>query len=166
MLLELSSDQEFFRDTTAKFLSAYAPVDAMRRLRDDPAGFDRDHWRRGAELGWTSLLVSERNGGGSVSGNGILDLTLIAYEFGHAAAPGPLVPTNIVATALDAVDAHLDVLADLSRAHRSQRGASARSRPTTTSATCSSLSRPTATKSCCTASSVRSSRRTSRTTSW
>jgi alkylation response protein AidB-like acyl-CoA dehydrogenase len=113
VLLELSSDQEFFRDTTAKFLSAYAPADALRRLRDDPAGFDREYWRRGAELGWTSLLVSEGNGGGSVSGKGILDLTLIAYEFGHAAAPGPLVPSNIVAAALDASGSHLDILADL-----------------------------------------------------
>src|SRR5206468_251528 len=100
MLLEPSPDQEFFRETTAKFLAAYAPVDELRRRRHDAVGFDLDYWRRGAELGWTSLLVSEEHGGGSISGNGVVDLTLIAHEFGHAAAPGPLVPTNIVAAAL------------------------------------------------------------------
>ena len=32
----------------------------------------------------------EDHGGGSLSGEGVVDLTLIAHEFGQAAAPGPL----------------------------------------------------------------------------
>jgi alkylation response protein AidB-like acyl-CoA dehydrogenase len=113
MLLDLTPDQEFFRANTAKFLDAFAPADELRRRRDDPAGFDRDYWRRGAELGWTSLLVAEDHGGGTISGRGVLDLTLIAYEFGHAAAPGPLVATNVVAAALSDAGTHLDVVADM-----------------------------------------------------
>ena len=113
MRLELSADQVFFRDTTARFLAELAPVDELRRRRDDPAGFDRDYWKRGAELGWTSLLVSEQNGGGSISGEGLIDLTLIAHEFGHAAAPGPLVTTNIVASALSDAGGEGDVLSGL-----------------------------------------------------
>jgi len=113
MLLELTEDQAFFRDTTKKFLAELAPVDELRRRRDDAAGFDRDYWKRGAELGWTSLLVSEANGGGSISGEGVIDLTLIAHEFGHAAAPGPLVPTNVVASALNDAGAGDEVLAGL-----------------------------------------------------
>jgi alkylation response protein AidB-like acyl-CoA dehydrogenase len=85
----------------------------LRQRRDDPAGFDRDYWKRGAELGWTSLLVSEANGGGSISGEGDVDLTLIAHEFGHAAAPGPLMTTNVVASALSDAGVHLDVVAGL-----------------------------------------------------
>ena len=110
MLLQPSADQTFFRETTARFLAEFAPVDELRRRRDDPVGFDRDYWKRGAELGWTSLLVSEANGGGSISGEGVVDLTLIAHEFGHAAAPGPLMTTNIVAAALSDAAAHPDVL--------------------------------------------------------
>lgn len=113
MLLSLTSDQEFFRDTTGKFLAEQVPVEEVRRLRDDPIGFDRTSWRRGADLGWTSLLVSEEHGGGSISGDGIVDLTLIAHEFGTHAAPGPLAATSVVASALSAADAHTDVLADL-----------------------------------------------------
>jgi alkylation response protein AidB-like acyl-CoA dehydrogenase len=115
MLLDLSSDQEFFRETTGRFLTDRAPVTEIRRLRDDPQGFTDDYWRQGAELGWTSLLVSETNGGGSISGDGIIDLSLIAYEFGAQAAPGPLVPTNIVAAALNdqAAGAHAEVLGGL-----------------------------------------------------
>ncbi|MCU1353555.1 MAG: acyl-CoA dehydrogenase domain protein, partial [Acidimicrobiales bacterium] len=100
MLLELSSDQEFFRETTARFLDEQVPVGALRRLRDEPAGFDPGYWSRGADLGWTSLLVDEDHGGGSISGAGLVDLTVVAHEFGRHAAPGPLVTTNIVASAL------------------------------------------------------------------
>jgi alkylation response protein AidB-like acyl-CoA dehydrogenase len=57
-------------------------------------------WRGGAELGWTSLLVPEDLGGGSISGAGVIDLTMVAEEFGRHASPGPLVPTNVVAAAL------------------------------------------------------------------
>src|SRR5438876_659387 len=115
MLLELTSDQEFFRETTAKFLGDHVPVGEIRRLRDDPAGFSEKYWRGGAELGWTSLLVGDDRGGGTISGRGVVDLTLIAHEFGRHAAPGPFVPTNVVAAALatDASDAHAAVLGDL-----------------------------------------------------
>jgi len=113
MLLTPSADQEFFRETTARFLAEFAPVQELRRRRDDPAGFDRDYWKRGAELGWTSLLVSEDNGGGSISGKGVVDLTLIAHEFGRAAAPGPLATTNVVAAALDRAGGHGEVLTGL-----------------------------------------------------
>jgi alkylation response protein AidB-like acyl-CoA dehydrogenase len=113
MLLELTPDQEFFRETTAKFLAKLAPVDELRRRRGDPTGFDQDYWRRGAELGWTTLLVAEEHGGGTISGEGVVDLTVIAHEFGHSAAPGPLMTTNIVAAALSDTGSHLDVLTGL-----------------------------------------------------
>jgi alkylation response protein AidB-like acyl-CoA dehydrogenase len=112
VLLQLSPDQEFLQETTAKFLDEQAPVAEIRHLRHDPAGFDERYWRRGAELGWTSLLVSEEHGGGSVSGQGVVDLSLLAYEFGRRAAPGPFLSTNVVASALDAegAGAHASLL--------------------------------------------------------
>jgi alkylation response protein AidB-like acyl-CoA dehydrogenase len=100
MLLTLTPDQEFFRETTSRFLTERFPTSRLRRLRDHPAGFETDDWRRGAELGWTSLLVSEADGGGSVSGAGAVDLSLVAHEFGRHAAPGPLVDCNVAALAL------------------------------------------------------------------
>jgi alkylation response protein AidB-like acyl-CoA dehydrogenase len=114
MRWDLTADQEFFRETTARFLEDQVPVATLRALRDDPVGFDPAYWRRGADLGWTSLLVSEEHGGGSISGDGLADLSLIAFEFGAHAAPGPLVTTNVVAGALsDAGDAHTDTIAAL-----------------------------------------------------
>jgi alkylation response protein AidB-like acyl-CoA dehydrogenase len=98
--LEVTSEQEFFQETTRKFITAECPVSAVRALRHDAVGYDPAYWRQGAELGWTSLLVSEADGGGSISGEGVIDLTLVAHEHGRHASPGPLLPTNLVAAAI------------------------------------------------------------------
>jgi alkylation response protein AidB-like acyl-CoA dehydrogenase len=98
--LELTSDQEFFVETTRKYLADKCPTSDLRARRDHVDGFDGDYWRQGADLGWTSLLVSEEDGGGSVSGSGVADLALVAFEFGRFAAPGPLLAANVVASAL------------------------------------------------------------------
>jgi alkylation response protein AidB-like acyl-CoA dehydrogenase len=98
--LELTSDQKFFTETTRSFLSDACPTSVLRDKRNDPAGFDRGYWRQGAELGWTSLLVAEEDGGGSISGRGVTDLTLVAFEFGRFAAPGPLAAANVVSGAI------------------------------------------------------------------
>jgi alkylation response protein AidB-like acyl-CoA dehydrogenase len=113
MLLTLSDDQAFFRETTDRFLTEQVPPDALRQLRHDPVGYDPAYWRRGAELGWTSLLVSEAHGGGTISDSGLADAGLVAYEFGRHAAPGPLAVVNVVAAALSENDAAPDVLAGL-----------------------------------------------------
>ena len=97
----LTADQELLADTTRRFLESECPITEVRRLHDEaPDGFDRDFWRRGCELGWTALLVGEDDGGGSVSGDGLLDLVLVAEEIGRFVSPGPLVPVNVVADAL------------------------------------------------------------------
>jgi alkylation response protein AidB-like acyl-CoA dehydrogenase len=97
---ELTSDQQLLRDTTARFLADRVPLDRQRKNKDSATGFEPDYWTSGAELGWIMPLVSEENGGLSVSGRGIVDLSLIAYEFGRHSAPGPLADCNVVASAL------------------------------------------------------------------
>jgi alkylation response protein AidB-like acyl-CoA dehydrogenase len=100
MHLALNDDQQFFQETTRKFLEQEMPLTAVRALADDLAGFDRGWWQRGAELGWTSLLVPEDLGGGSLTGEGVLDLVIVAEEMGRLVSPGPLLPTSVVALAL------------------------------------------------------------------
>ncbi len=101
MEIDLTEDQELFRETTAKFLERTSPLPTVREWADkEPAGYPAAWWRQGAELGWTSLLVPEEDGGGSVSGRGLVDLTLVAEEMGRWVSPGPLLPTNVVAAAL------------------------------------------------------------------
>ncbi|MGA3147068.1 MAG: acyl-CoA dehydrogenase family protein [Acidimicrobiales bacterium] len=116
MQFGLTDDQELFRETTAKFLEDTCPLDVVRGVaEDEPGGFDREWWRRGAELGWISMLVSEDHGGGCISGNPLADLQLVAEEMGRLVSPGPLIPTNVVAAALSRVGtpAHQKQLAGL-----------------------------------------------------
>ncbi len=91
------------------------PVATIRALRDEPAGYPDEYWAQAAGLGWTALLAAEDHGGGSVSGAPLTDLSLIAYEIGLRAAPGPFVPVNVVAETLSAVGttAQLEVLEQL-----------------------------------------------------
>jgi alkylation response protein AidB-like acyl-CoA dehydrogenase len=100
--VDLTEEQEFFAETTRRFLWDQCSTTAVRALESNPDGFDRAFWKSGCELGWTSLLVSEADGGGCFSGpgRGILDVALVAEEMGRVVAPGPLVPTNVVAHAL------------------------------------------------------------------
>ena len=100
MELELTEEQAFFVETTRRFLEAESGVPAVRDLENDPAGYDTKTWKQGAELGWTSLLVPEADGGGSFSEHGLLDLVLVAEEMGRLVAPGPLGPVNVVAGVL------------------------------------------------------------------
>jgi alkylation response protein AidB-like acyl-CoA dehydrogenase len=100
MDLDLSSDQDLFLETTRRFLETECPVTKVRALHETDDGFERDYWRKGAVLGWTAMLVPEEHGGGSVSGDGLLDLVLVAEEMGRIVSPGPLLPVNVVADAI------------------------------------------------------------------
>lgn len=114
-MFDRSADQELFEETTRRFLEAEAPLSKARALAGTKSGFEPEYWQRGAELGWTSLVVPEDAGGGSVSEDPIADLVLLAHQFGLHAAPGPLSPTNLVGAALGrwGGTAHSDALAGL-----------------------------------------------------
>lgn len=96
----LSEDQRLFVETSERFLVAEWPTSRVRESASGAAAFPGELWRTGAELGWTSLLVDPADGGGSLSDSAIADLALVAELFGRHVAPGPLVPTNVVASAL------------------------------------------------------------------
>ncbi len=100
MAFGLSEDQELFRTTCRRALQERAPVERVRELVEDPAGFDRATWTAGAELGWTAMFVPEEHGGGSVSGEALVDAAIVAEEFGRLVHPGPALVTNVVAAGL------------------------------------------------------------------
>jgi alkylation response protein AidB-like acyl-CoA dehydrogenase len=89
-----------FASTTQSFLEKSASLSRLRELHAAGTSFDHGWWRRAAELGWTSLLVPEELGGGSVSGDGVKDLALVAELAGKTVAPGPLHPVSTVLAGL------------------------------------------------------------------
>jgi alkylation response protein AidB-like acyl-CoA dehydrogenase len=72
----------------------------VRALYDTVDGFDRAWWQQAAELGWTSMLVPEALGGGSLSGGPLRDAVIVADEMGRLVSPGPFLATNVVAGAI------------------------------------------------------------------
>jgi len=95
-----SSEKILFTSTTQAFLQKEAPLRRVRELHAAGVSFDPAWWRRAAELGWTALLVPEDLGGGSISGNGVEDLAMVAEQLGKTVAPGPLYPVSVVLAAL------------------------------------------------------------------
>ena len=103
-----------FASTTQSFLEKEASLSRLRELHAAGISFDTDWWRRAAELGWTSLLVPEELGGGSVSGDGVRDLALVAELAGKTVAPGPLHPVSMVLAGLvEAPENHEETIESL-----------------------------------------------------
>src|ERR1700687_2555308 len=95
-----SPERILFASTTQSFLEKEASLSRLRELHAAGISFEPDWWRRAAELGWTSLLVPEELGGGSVSGDGVADLAMVAELAGRTVAPGPLHPVSTVLAGL------------------------------------------------------------------
>jgi alkylation response protein AidB-like acyl-CoA dehydrogenase len=100
MQLDLNSEQELLRDTTARFIDSELPLSATRGLQDVPGGYDRSWLRKAAEIGWFAMLIPPAFGGGSVSGRGILDAAIVAEELGRSVQPGPFIAMNVAADAI------------------------------------------------------------------
>jgi alkylation response protein AidB-like acyl-CoA dehydrogenase len=109
-----SPERLLFASTTQSFLEKEASLGRVRKLHAAGVPFEPGWWRRAAELGWTSLLVPEELGGGSVSGDGVADLALVAELAGRTVAPGPLHPVSTVLAGLvDAPEEHEETIESL-----------------------------------------------------
>ncbi|MGH2785442.1 MAG: acyl-CoA dehydrogenase family protein [Actinomycetota bacterium] len=100
MDLGFNEQQQMLRDTTRRFLENEFPVAKARETFTDAGAFDPELWRRGAALGWCAPVIPDELGGGSVSGQGVIDLVAIAEEMGRFVFPGPFLATNVVASAI------------------------------------------------------------------
>jgi alkylation response protein AidB-like acyl-CoA dehydrogenase len=117
MRFDAGEEQQQLQTITRRFLEETAPLPAVRLWGEkNPAGFDRDWWRRAADLGWTSLLVPESKGGSAAGGagtEGLGNLAIVAEERGRLVSPGPLLPASVAAWTLAAADPDADVGATL-----------------------------------------------------
>ncbi|MDT7549257.1 MAG: hypothetical protein QOE84_1651 [Actinomycetota bacterium] len=92
----LSDEQQMLKVATRDLLADRSgPVDVRRSLdsKEPPAKL----WSLGSELGWPGLALPEVHGG---SGQGLVELALVAEELGRAAARTPFVPTVVTAAAV------------------------------------------------------------------
>jgi alkylation response protein AidB-like acyl-CoA dehydrogenase len=92
-----NEEQEMLRQSARALLEKECPSTVVRRMMEDPRGFDPALWRRMAELGWLGLVIPEKYGGGGLS---YVDLVLVMEEMGRVVLPSPFIWTVMFAEAI------------------------------------------------------------------
>lgn len=95
MALVLNEEQRLLQDTAREFLASNAPVEALRKLRDqkDATGYDATLWSQMAEMGWASIILPEQYGGLDF---GFLGLGVVIEETGRTLTASPLIASAVV----------------------------------------------------------------------
>jgi alkylation response protein AidB-like acyl-CoA dehydrogenase len=91
----LSVEQTELRDVIRAFLAKQCSAEVVRAA--EPLGWDADLWDEVLELRLIPVAVPEARGG---DGGGLVELVLLAEEFGRAAAPVPIIDVVVVARLL------------------------------------------------------------------
>lgn len=99
MHFDLSKPQVLFAQSVRDFCDREFPAERVRELIETDAGIDDRLWQEFADQGWLGLHISEDHEG---LGLGIVDLAVLAEEFGRACVPGPWLATTWAATLLQA----------------------------------------------------------------
>lgn len=111
MNFDLSEEQQMFVTSVERF-AAPVDVEARRKLRLSPTGYDRGRWQSLAEMGLIALAAGEDAGG--MEGSAV-DLAVVLEALGNANAPDPLLEHGILPALLlergGATDALAGVLA-------------------------------------------------------
>ena len=95
MALVLNEEQRLLQDTARDFLNSQAPVETLRKLRDDsdPLGYAQDLWQQMAEMGWASIILPEAYGGLEF---GFMGLGVVLEETGRTLTASPLLASAVV----------------------------------------------------------------------
>ena len=89
-----TDQQRMLADAASQFAGREHTHVRLRACRDRHPDFDRGLWQSIADLGWLGVLVPEEDGG---LGAGFGDMAQLAYAWGRACAPEPLVATGVLA---------------------------------------------------------------------
>jgi acyl-CoA dehydrogenase len=95
MALVLNEEQLALRDAARDFLANEAPVEALRKLRDerDELGYSAELWRNMAGMGWASIILPEAYGGLEF---GFTGLGVVMEETGRTLTASPLFASAVV----------------------------------------------------------------------
>ena len=96
MALVLNDDEKLLAESAEGFLNEKAPIEALRKLRDERAedGIDRALWAEMSEMGFAGVLIPEEHGGVDM---GYMAAGLIAVEMGKNLTASPFLSSAILA---------------------------------------------------------------------
>jgi len=95
MNFEFSEEQNLLREQARGFLQDNCSMKVVRAALEGDEPFNRDLWKKVAEMGWTSTVIPEEYDGLGLS---YLELSVIADELGRAVAPLPFSSSVYLAT--------------------------------------------------------------------
>ena len=91
-----AAEREQFRQSLRLFLQQRSPESEVRRLIEDPVGYDQAVWAQMSEqLGLPGILVPEEHGGQGLS---VVELAIALEEAGRALLCAPLLSSAALAT--------------------------------------------------------------------
>jgi alkylation response protein AidB-like acyl-CoA dehydrogenase len=85
MRFDFNDEQREIKDTARSFLSSRFKPEKVRSLAEEGT-YDEALWSEVCELGWPGIAIAEEYGG---QGLGMVELTILCEELGHACAPLP-----------------------------------------------------------------------------
>tara|TARA_R110002096_G_scaffold23031_3_gene73565 strand:+ start:32300 stop:33433 length:1134 start_codon:yes stop_codon:yes gene_type:complete len=94
MDLSLNEMQEMLADSIEKFVANDYDFDTRQKYVDSEAGFSNEVWQTFADLGWTSILLSEADGG---FGGGPVDLMVVMERLGRGLVVEPFLANVVLA---------------------------------------------------------------------
>jgi alkylation response protein AidB-like acyl-CoA dehydrogenase len=95
MDLDLNFEQDMLRTAARDYFGRQCSLNTVSKLVATDAGYSVDMWNQMAELGWHAVLIPEEYGGIGLS---ILEMAVLAMEFGAAVCPGPFFTSSIFST--------------------------------------------------------------------
>ncbi len=97
--LAINDDHKALASVARSVLADHDASGSARNALDGSAD-EPEFWKQAIALGWPGLHIDEAHGG---QGYGILEAAIIAEELGRCVAPGPFLPTAVVAAVIQAV---------------------------------------------------------------
>jgi acyl-CoA dehydrogenase len=95
--IECSEEQAMLGQNAAELLAQHCNLAAARRALDSEAGYDRELYRKLAELGWLGIAIPERHGG---AGLPLGVLVAVAEPMGRHLLASPFLATTLAAQLL------------------------------------------------------------------
>ena len=89
-ILILSEEQKMIRESALRLLDEEFPFSLRQKLSESETGFEVDHWKLFAEMGWLGIALPEESGG---LGGSLVDASLIYQQMGRTLVRSPYLAT-------------------------------------------------------------------------
>lgn len=93
MDFSLSEEQQMLQDSVAKFVQNDYDFDSRMKVVKGDEGYNKDHWKLFADLGWLMVPFKEDDGG---LGGSAADLMVVMEEFGKGIVIEPFLATAVI----------------------------------------------------------------------